>query len=383
MLINTNALWSRSGYGTQANQLLTRMAKDGHSVAVAANYGLEGTITEWEGITHFPRGTDAYSNDVIGPYYKDWTSRRSDLKPLLMTLYDVWVLSAGIYGEVPVASWVPIDSAPVAAPVAAFLRRPNVSPIAMSRFGFEQMQMQGIESTYIPHAIDTNVFKRTESVNIAVQGDMTGRAIMGIDPGAFVVGCFNANQDQKRKAWPEQLLAFSIFAKSHSDAVIYIHTERFGAMGGFKIDDLATACGLEPHQYKIVNQYAYRTGINQEGMAALMSACDVGLAATAGEGFGLTVLEMQACGLRVIANDFSAQPELVGDGWLTTNQATYNPAFQNWWKMPNINSIVEHLEAAYAAPRGHSDKARSHAVQYDADLIYRQKWRPFFEGIGA
>jgi hypothetical protein len=92
---------------------------------------------------------------------------------------------------------------------------------------------------------------------------------------------------------------------------------------------------------------------------------------------------MQACGLRVIANDFSAQPELVGDGWLTTNQATYNPAFQNWWKMPNINSIVEHLEAAYAAPRGHSDKARSHAVQYDADLVYRQKWRPFFDGIGA
>lgn len=382
-IMNTNALWARSGYGTQANQLLTRMAKDGHSVAVAANYGLEGTVTEWEGIPHFPRGTDAYSNDVIGPYYKDWTARRPDLKPLLMTLYDVWVLSAKIYGEVPTVSWVPIDSAPVAAPVAAFLRQSTVTPVAMSRFGFEQLALQGIDSVYIPHAIDTNVFSRTESVNVSVQGPMTGRELMGVDAGVFVVGAFNANQDQKRKAWPEALLAFSIFAKSHDDAVMYLHTERHGAMGGFRMDELIAACGLEPHQYKFVNQYAWRTGIPSEGMAALMSACDVGLAATYGEGFGLTVLEMQACGLRVIANDFSAQPELVGDGWLTTNQATYNPHFQNWWKAPNINSMVECLEAAYAAPRGHSDKARAHAVQYDADLVYRQKWRPLFEELGT
>lgn len=382
-VMNTNALWARSGYGTQAAQLLTRMAADGHDVAVAANYGLEGTTTEWEGITHFPRGTDAYNNDVIGPYYRDWVGRHSAGKPLLMTLYDVWVLSAKIYSEVPTLSWVPIDSAPVAAPVAAFLRMPTVTPVAMSRFGFEQMALQNIESVYIPHAIDTSVFTRTASVDIAVQGAMTGRELMGIDPGAFVVGAFNANQDQKRKAWPESLLAFSIFAKSHEDAVLYIHTERFGATGGFKIDELAAACGIAPHQFKVVNQYAYRTGINQSGMAALMSACDVGLAATYGEGFGLTVLEMQACGLRVVANDFSAQPELVGDGWLTSNQATYNPLFQNWWKTPNVHSIVECLEAAYDAPRGHSDKARAHAVQYDADLVYRQKWRPLFAELAA
>jgi len=382
-IINTNALWARSGYGTQANQLLTRMAKDGHSVAVAANYGLEGTVSDWEGIPHFPRGTDAYSNDVIGPYYADWASRHPKQKTLLMTLYDVWVLTSSVYDEASVVSWVPIDSAPVAAPVAAFLRKPNVTPVAMSQFGFEQMALQGIDSVYIPHAIDTSVFKRTKSVDISVQGSLTGRELMGIDPAAFVVGAFNANQDQKRKAWPEALLAFSIFAKSHEDAVIYLHTERAGAMGGFKMNELIAACGLEPHQYKFVNQYAYRTGIPPEGMAALMSACDVGLAATYGEGFGLTVLELQSCGVRVIANDFSAQPELVGDGWLTTNQASYNPHFQNWWKAPNINSMVECLEAAYAAPRGHSDKARAHAVKYDADLVYRQKWRPFFEEQAA
>jgi glycosyltransferase involved in cell wall biosynthesis len=213
---------------------------------------------------------------------------------------------------------------------------------------------------------------------------MTGRQIMGVEPDQFVVGAFNANSDSRpsRKAWPEQLLAFSIFAKDHDDAVIYIHTDRHGAgANGLKMDELCAAVGLEEHQFKFVNQYAYRSGIPQEGLAALMSACDVGLAASYGEGFGLTVLELQSVGVRVIVNDFSSQPELVGDGWLTTGQPFYNPGFQNWWKAPSIASIVDSLEAAYEAPRGHSDKARSHAVQYDADLVYRQRWRPVLEAM--
>jgi len=380
----TNALWTRSGYGTQARQLLTRMAKDGHALAVAANYGLEGTITEWDGIPHFPRGTDAYSNDVVTAYYQDWTGRHSGRSPLLMTLYDVWVLNASIYDEAPVASWVPIDCAPVAEGVAAFLSKPNVTPIAMSRFGEQTMQDAGIDCRYVPHAIDTDVFTRTETVDTAA-GPMTGRQIMGVDGDQFVIGLVNANQDRRpsRKAWPENLLAASIFCQAHDDAVVYIHTERHGLMGGLNMDDLCKAVGLREHQYKFVNQYAFRQGIPQEGMAALYSGCDVLLAASYGEGFGLTALEAQACGLRVILNDWSAQSELCGDGWLTANQPWWNPEFKSWWKSPSVSSIVESLEAAYAAPRGHSDKARAFAVQYDADLVYRQRWRPVLAELAA
>lgn len=358
------------------------MARDGHAVAVAANYGLEGTITDWEGIPHFPRGSDAYSNDVISAYFQDWSFRNRDKTPLLMTLYDVWVLNASVYDEATTLSWVPIDGAPVAEPVAAFLRKPNVHPVAMSKFGQQEMLKAGIDCFYAPHAIETSTFKRTDKVDIATQGPMSGRDIMGVGEDRFIVGCFNANSDSRpsRKAWPEQLLAFAAFAEKHDDALIYIHTDRHGAgANGLKMDELVQAVGLREDQYVFVNQYAYRTGIPQEGLAALMSACDVGLAPSYGEGFGLTVLEMQAVGTRVIVNDFSSQPELVGDGWLTAGQPFYNPGFRNWWKAPYVASIVDCLEAAYEAPRGHSDKARAHAVQYDADLVYRQKWRPIFE----
>ena len=383
-LMNTNALWARSGYGTQGRQLLTRMAADGHACAVAANYGLEGMVTDFDGIPHLPRGSDAYSNDVIGAYYTDWTGRHPNHAPLLMTLYDVWVLSASVYDTARTLSWVPIDSGPVAYPVAEWLRKPTVTPVAMSRFGQEQMAAAGIDSHYVPHAIDTDVFKRTESITTA-GGEMTGREIIGADPGQFVVGMFNANSDARpsRKAWPESLLAFSVFARAHDDAVLYVHTERHGANGGLKMDELIEAVGLSEHQVKVVNQYAFRQGIPQEGLAALYSACDVMLAPSYGEGFGLTALEAGSCGVRLILNDFSAQPELLGDGWLTTGQPFYNASFRNWFSAPSVGSIVESLEAAYAAPRGHSDKARAHAVQYDADLVYRQRWRPLLEEMSA
>jgi len=35
----SNAAWSPTGYGTQTKQVVSRMIKDGHAIAVAANYG--------------------------------------------------------------------------------------------------------------------------------------------------------------------------------------------------------------------------------------------------------------------------------------------------------------------------------------------------------
>ena len=88
----SNAAWAQTGYGTQTRQVVSRMIADGHHIAVTANYGLEATMTEWEGITHFPRGFDAYSNDVMNAYHADWCRQYDTSRNPLFTLYDVWVL---------------------------------------------------------------------------------------------------------------------------------------------------------------------------------------------------------------------------------------------------------------------------------------------------
>ena len=68
----SNAPFTATGYGEQTQQVTRRLKQAGHEVAVACNYGLEGSMMEWEGIPLYPRGLDVYSNDVIPAYAMDF-----------------------------------------------------------------------------------------------------------------------------------------------------------------------------------------------------------------------------------------------------------------------------------------------------------------------
>lgn len=378
----SNAPFAQTGYGTQTKQAVTRMARDGHAMVVACNYGLEATQTEYDGIELWPKGFDPYSNDIVAPYFNDWSRQHPDHAPVLFTLYDTWVLKGDHWDDLPVVPWVPIDHLPAPPDVVKFCAKPNVTPVAMSAFGQAQLERAGVQSTLIPHGIDTTVYAPTGEFD-----GITGRAIMQVPDDAYVVSMVNANKGvvPTRKAWAENILAFSIFAQDHPDAVLYLHTERFGAMGGIPLDPLLKACGLEVgKQVFFINQYQLRKGVPDEAMAAIYSATDVLLAATLGEGFGLTVAEAQSCETLVIANDFSAQPELVGDGFLVESQPWWDPAQAAWFSTPLVPSIVAALHDAYARGHDRSAKARAHIVDsYDADLVYDTAWRPFLAELGA
>lgn len=379
---HSNGPHTNTGYGTQTKQVVSRMIADGHRIVVAANYGAEASITEFDGIPVYPRGYDPWNNDVVGPYFEDWKNQNPDHRYMQFTLFDVWVYNAQRFDEIPTVSWVPIDHFPVPPAVAEFLRKPTVTPIAMSKFGRDMLKAAKIDCHYIPHAIE-RVFKPTGRVKV---GDsmMSGREIMGIDEDRWVVGCVNANKGvlPSRKVWPENILAFSLFAKNHPDAVLYLHTERDGAMGGLKLPEIIKSVGIPDDQVKFVNQYAFRMGIPQEMLAAIYTSIDTGLLVAMGEGFGLTSLELQACGTRVIVNNFSAQPELLGDGWLVEGQPFWDPGSKAWFNMPMVGSIVEQLENAYAAGRGRSKKAQDFVRNnYDADTVYDQMWRPLLDSL--
>jgi len=382
ILWHSNAPWAGTGYGTQTKQVVERIKRDGHAIAVNANYGLQGTQLVWEDIPIFPMGVDQYSNDTVRANFTSWTRQHPNNPAQCIVLFDAWTMPREMYKDVPLAIWTMVDHQPIPPKVAQVLQWPNVTPIAVTQFGLDQMRRIGLtKAVYIPMAIDTELYKPTDTFN-----GQTGRSIMGLEDDVFVVSTINANKAGgagaiHRKAWGENLLAFSIFAQDKPDARLYLHTERYGNHGGLALDVLLKAVGLKEHQYKFVSQHALHNGIPNEAMAAIYTATDVLLASTLGEGFGLTLLEAQACGTVAIANNFSAQPELLGDGWLTDGQPYWDGAQFAWFNTPNIPSIVDGLEQAYARGRGRSDKARQHALQYDADTVWETYWRPYLAGL--
>lgn len=373
----SNAPWAGTGYGTQTAQVISRLKAQGHEVGVFSNYGLEGAASDWFGIPVWPRGMEQYSNDVVPAQMQEHFQRSGLDKPLLVTLYDVWVFKGPQWDNWPIASWVPIDHAPCPPEVARWCAKPNVTPLAMSKFGQAQLAQLGIESLYVPHALE-QVWRPTESITADNGQRHTGRELIGFDDSRFVIMMNAANKGvyPTRKAFAENLIACRIFMDRHDDAVLYMHTERHGAMGGVNLDELCAAVEMPADRVRFVDQYAYRAPLSLEYVAACYTAADVLLAASKGEGFGIPVLESQACGTPVIVSDYTAQPELVGDGWVVDGQPDWDPMQRSWWITPNIATIVEALEQSYQRGRGQSAKAIEFAAQYDADKVFAENWLP-------
>lgn len=364
----SNTPLAGTGYGVQTAEIVPLIKEAGHDIAIACNWGHYGTAIEWNGLPMFPAGKDKYSNDIIGAHAQTWQADWT------ITLYDVWPLHRKRFPE-RVASWVPVDHQPVPPEVAAWCK--TVNPIAMSKFGQRMLNDQGIGSTYIPHSVNTGIFKPTEVTRAGVKP----REALGIPDDAFVVIIAAANQGTHppRKAWAHMYFALSVFLREHPDAWLYVHTDKIG-LGGIDLDVLEKATGLPMERVRYTDPYNYAAGrITQADLAALYSMSDVMLAPSMGEGFGVPVIEAQACGTPVIVSDFSAQPELCESGWLVKGQYWWDEAQAAWFYDPFVNSILSRLQDAYAArgDNGLRERAVAFAADYDTRKVFDTYWRPY------
>lgn len=368
----SNAPHIHTGYGVQTKSVVERLAADGYKVSVAANYGLQG-----QGVAHpvhaipiYPEGYDNYSQDVIGAHYQDW-KRQTGLPTVLVTLFDTWVLNAPSLAECDaILSWVPIDHQPCPPQVAAWCARENVTPVAMSLFGQQQLADRGIDAAYIPHTVEST-FRSSKG----------GGRLMSVPNDAFVVMMNAANKGTSptRKAWSENLLALSMFMKRHPDVYAYLHTE---AKTPFGIDlvELQKAVGIPKDRLIFADPYGLRmSAYGDEDLAKMYTRADVLLAVSLGEGFGVPCIEAQACGTRVIGSDWTATPELLSDDcWLVEGQPEWDPAQRAWWFRPHVSSIVNALEASYQNA-GHSKACVEKASEYAADRVILDAWRPVID----
>jgi glycosyltransferase involved in cell wall biosynthesis len=382
------SVWSNSynaptGYGQQATMLVDRLKRADLDVAMLSNYGLEGIPsvikTPYGKVPHYPRGVDQYSNDSGPLDHKTFTSQ-FDKPNLFISLYDVWVMRSAQYDEFPIAAWTPLDHVTLPPGVEKFLRKDNVTPIAMSRHGVRQLNNKDIECEYAPHAIDTKVYKPTYKI-----GAHEINEYLGLTPDTFMVGVVAANKASglvHRKAYGELILAFSIFAKDKPDAVLYLHTDSFGSTGGWNLLNILSSLGVKKEQVIFPNPLDYRFGLAPTNLAALYTRMDVMLAPSFGEGFGVPTVEAQACGTRVIGSNWAATPDLVSpDSWLTEGQLTWDAGQDAWWMTPNVSSLVNALEESYKAERGTSQVAIDFASQFDVEKVWDEHWIPILRKL--
>jgi glycosyltransferase involved in cell wall biosynthesis len=363
----SNSPWAATGYGNQTRVNVPRIRALGHEMSMTSNYGLSGATLNWDSMPVFPLVKHPFGLDAITAHAVHAGAEA------IITLFDVWAIDPGSV-ELPWFPWFPIDSEPIPPGVFAHARAATKA-ITMSKFGHEQASRMGLSTFYVPHSVDTGVFKR--------QGMVESRKHLNLPESAFVVGMVAANKGAPpRKAFFEQIAAFKALKTKHPDALLYLHTDD-GTHGG-EVVNLPEYCGimgLQPGRDVIFcDQYVNAIGFTDDYMRAAYNSMDVLMLASNGEGFGIPLIEAQACGTPVITGEWTAMGELCFSGWKIPKREanpiwTLQGAFQ-WQVM--TGAVAERLFAAYEM-RGNEDyrsRARTGALAYDADKVAEKYWKP-------
>lgn len=382
--VYSNSPGRPTGYGQQAEYLISRMKRHGLDVAIQSNYGLEGMDSEWDSgygkVPEFARGYELYSTDVFQPNHERWVEKHPGQNDVAVTLYDTWVMQNPNLEKLrKIIAWTPLDHTTMPPNVYAFLKRENVLPVAMSPFGQKQMAQQGIDSVYIPHGIDTHTFKPTYELN-----GVKTRKFLGVPEDAFLIMMNSANKANKsihRKAFAENLLAFKLFRDENPNSYLYVHTEPTGVHGGFNLVRLAKSIGLPQESILFPHPEDYRRGFTKKQLAALYTAADVTLTTSYGEGFGIATIESQACGTPTITSSFAASPDLAGeDSYLVAGQPFWDEAQMAWYSIPLVSSIQESLKLALDAKTGEkSQVCIDFAKEFDFEKIWLRQWLPLLK----
>jgi glycosyltransferase involved in cell wall biosynthesis len=357
------APWAASGYGTQTAIWTKELKRLGHEVIISTYWGIQGAATAWEGMTILPGYGPQYCSQSL---YQHAQAYNPDL---IITLGDVWVTNADLFRQLPIAHWLPVDCRPMSLADRNVVEQSGAQLIAMSQFGLERFQRAGFNALYVPHGIDTNVFRPLPN------RDELRRAA-GLDEGAFVIGLNQANNDAIRKAIPEQMLAFAKFAETHPDALMTLHTG-VHQDGGQDLESVAENLGIID-LVRVVDQYRYTNGlITPSDLNEWYNVIDVLSQAVYAEGFGLPVMEAQAAGTSVITTNASSMVEINPYGPKVGGQPFWNGVHKGWWIDPDVSEIVASYEEAYENRKNVDEKKlRRFAQTYSINRVSKKHMQP-------
>ena len=379
ILYSSNAFWAKSGYGVQGLSLLPRLAELSEiggrdNIAQFAWYGSQGGMHNVEGFQVYPAGTDAYGGDIIGSHTRHFEA------DIVITLIDAWVCK-GTGEKVKPAlwlPWLPVDHYPVPPKVIDAIQDAFL-PLSYSKWGHALLKSQGVENRYLPHGLETSAYKILEADKVEGfkqnylkhQGHIT-----------IMVAANKGYPD--RKALGAQIMAWAEFAKDKPDCILYVHTEPTPLYGGLNLPALTKLLGVGDRVF-FPDRYENFLGMSSEYLSYIYNSANIMMACSRSEGFGIPIIESQACGTPVITSNFSSMPELIQYGTILEPSHLNFTQFDVFDSYPDQKAITLTLEENYQEwiDRGKtkdleaSQKAmeKIHA-EYDWDLLVQKHWQP-------
>lgn len=388
LMLNGDKIIGTSAYAKVMYETCTRLSKVGYPVAhVPMGRTNQMGIQKFESnILIYPSGYDPFNEDVIVKHYMQFKA------DMLITIKEPWVFKRTYKQAINFVPMAIIDHSPVSAAITSRLQT-AFKVIAISRFGQRELKSKDIDSVYIPHGVNREVYKPLPEHKAEC------KKMWFFEPDDFVVGIVAMNRS--RKMVPRMLQGYKRFRELNPDVksklMLWSHfrpsatPELTPGVADVSVDLLPEIIELGindyvhlPDESLIAQGIPEWTGHIYEGgfdMVKLYNSFDVLLLCSGGEGFGLPLIEGQATGCPVITTDYAAGPEQVGAG-LTVPYKDYvvlnTPGTR--YALPDIDKMAEALTKIYNANREKlAKKARAFTLRYDWNNIVEKYWKPFLE----
>jgi glycosyltransferase involved in cell wall biosynthesis len=366
-----------TGFGTVTRYVCSGLAARGHDVTILewCNKPREAQPTRWQNCVLYPsKSQDAEQllNDL----------RQFQPDVLIVLAEAAWVTyiadssvidfmhTAGI----PWVLYYPLDSDMgnnrLPQRLVDILKTVDL-PMAMSHHSRDITRANGVESAYIPHGVDINVFEPPADKDDA-------KRYLGYE-GKFVV--LSDARNQLRKMLPRTLEIFRRFALGKDDVILHLHCDPDdpAARAPYYCYDLRSDIDFLNLTDKVrltTNNMSIFNGLPLEQLAKIYQAADVHLLASWGEGFGLPTLQAAAAGVVPFASDYSASRELVlGHGEAIHVRHFLVDGCGMRRALIDMDDAVNKLETLYQDRQllaSKAQKSREFALSYDWECLVPQ-----------
>ena len=370
--------FTRSGYGTVTKNILDRLVDYGYTPIMSAYYGVEpGGIVPYK-YPILPSKEGPFGVQSAAKYARQFNVDAS----ILFT--DWWAFSDFpkllprpiLYG--------PMDMIGYSEEILNFTKMYN-KIVSLCKFQQNYLKSEGIESDMIYHGVDINKFKPLNKFEC--------RKKWSIPDDTFVFGTVAANSDKEyRKGWAYSIKALHYFLESNPDVdrkkIKWLcHTVPNDQRGmplismvhKFGLDDIVKF--MDPSQGDVM--------IPEEELIQLYNCFDVHLLPSRREGFGLTIIESEACGVPNISHNFSSMTELIeGHGWLCKslgydlNMETTPVNAET--AAPDVYDLAEKIKDAYFNEdlrKKYGKASREFALKFNYDDLIVNQWIPFLDSL--
>jgi glycosyltransferase involved in cell wall biosynthesis len=373
------APWIASGYGKGTKEICTRLPKYGFQPIISAYYGADPSGIPPYKIPVLPSNNDNFGIASAAEYCKQYSID-------VGILFSDWWAFPDFPKIIPNATlYGPMDSVNYPEEIIEFTRKYH-KIIAICNWQQKCLGDLGIASDVIYHGVNTSIYRPMDKKQ--------ARKTIGVfEDDAFIFGTIAANTDKEdRKGHATSMKAMRYFLDQNPDVknITWLYHTVPNHPRGMPLLPIARKLGLDKVIMFPEPSFA-GTVLPEEKLATLMNCFDVHLLCSKREGFGMPIMETQACGVPNICHDFSSMTELVqGHGWLCKSLGyglnLETTPINAETASPDVYDIARCIKEAYFNPdkvKKYGEESRRFALPFNWDDLVKYRWVPILDELAT